>query len=50
MRDRIERRAAVADGSIQLAPETTSIEEQIAERDRAARDKLEEIRRSLRKE
>lgn len=50
VRDRIERRAAVADGSIEPAPETASIDEQIAERDPAARDKLEEIRRSLRKE
>jgi phage shock protein A len=51
VRDRIERRAAVADGATELAGESKdSIDEQIAERDRAARDKLAEIRRSLRGE
>lgn len=50
VRDRIERRSAIADGSIELAPETASVDEQIAKRDKAARDKLEEIRRSLRGE
>jgi phage shock protein A len=50
VRDRIERRAATADGATELAGEPTSIDEQIAERDRAAREKLDQIRRSMRGE
>lgn len=50
VRDRIEGRFATAAGAAELAGEPTSIDEQIAERDRAARDRLDEIRRSLRGE
>ncbi|HKS47063.1 MAG TPA: hypothetical protein VJT49_18520 [Amycolatopsis sp.] len=47
VRDRIENRFATALGSSELAGEA-SVDEKLAERDKAARDKLEEIRRSLR--
>lgn len=50
VRDRIENRVATADGATELAGEQTSIDEQIAERDRAGREKLEQIRRSMRGE
>lgn len=50
VRDRIENRVATAIGSAELAsesPEGASVEQQMEERDRAAREKLEKIRRSL---
>ncbi|WP_245992706.1 PspA/IM30 family protein [Prauserella muralis] len=50
VRDRIERRIATADGATELAegtPEAASLDEQLAERDRAARERLEQIRRSM---
>ncbi len=50
VRDRIENRFATALGSAELAgetPEATSFDDKLAERDKSARDKLEEIRRSL---
>ena len=50
VRDKIEGRFARAAGSTELAEETPqarSLEEQQASRDRAARERLEEIRRSL---
>ncbi|GAA4658282.1 MULTISPECIES: hypothetical protein [Amycolatopsis] len=53
VRDRIEGRFATAAGATELAgetPEAQSLEERLADRDRAARDKLAEIRRSLGKE
>ncbi|WP_216206769.1 hypothetical protein [Amycolatopsis aidingensis] len=51
VRDRIEGRYTTALGSAELAgesPEAASFEEELAERDKAARDRLDEIRRSLR--
>ncbi|WAL68430.1 hypothetical protein ORV05_11875 [Amycolatopsis cynarae] len=50
VRDRIEKRVATAAGATELAGDTTSIDERIAERDRAAQERLEQIRRSLRGE
>ncbi|HEV2780129.1 MAG TPA: hypothetical protein VGX25_12120 [Actinophytocola sp.] len=53
VRDRIENRAATAAGTTELADETpqaTSLDEQLAERDRAGRERLEQIRRSMRGE
>jgi phage shock protein A len=50
VRDRIEGRYATAAGAAELAGEPASIDEQFADRDRAARDRLDEIRRSLRGE
>lgn len=53
VRDRIEGKFATSVGAQELASETTqgkSIDEQMAERDKAGRDKLEEIRRQLRGE
>lgn len=53
VRSRIEEKSATADGSVELAketPEGATVEQQMAERDRAGRDKLEEIRRSMRGE
>ena len=53
VRDRIENRVATAIGSAELAsetPEGASVEQQMAERERAGREKLEEIRRSMRGE
>jgi phage shock protein A len=50
VRDRIENRFAVATGAAELAGDPSSIDEQLAERERAAREKLESIRRSLRDE
>jgi hypothetical protein len=51
VRDKIEGRYGRSLGSTELAqetPEARSFEEQAAKREEAARDKLEEIRRSLR--
>ena len=51
VRDKIEGRYAHSLGAAELAegiPEVRSFEEQAAKREEAARDKLEEIRRSLR--
>jgi len=51
VRDKIEGRYAHSLGSTELAegiPEVKSFEEQAAKREEAARDKLEQIRRSLR--
>ncbi len=51
LRDKIERRYASSLGVTELAaetPEARALEEQAAERDEAARAKLEEIRKSLR--
>ncbi|PRY35782.1 PspA/IM30 family protein [Umezawaea tangerina] len=51
VRDRIENRVGTAAGSTELAggtPEAASVDEQLAERDRAGRDRLEEIRRAMR--
>jgi phage shock protein A len=53
VRNRIEGRFATSVGSTELAeesPQGVSIDEQLAERERAGRDKLEEIRRSMRGE
>jgi phage shock protein A len=53
VRDRIEGRFATSVGATELAGETAegrSIDEQLAERDRAAREKLEQLRRSMRGE
>ena len=53
VRDRIENRVGTASASTELAggaPEAASVDEQLAERDRAGRDKLEEIRRAMRGE
>jgi phage shock protein A len=53
VRDRIENKVATSIGSNELAsesPQGKSIDEQMAERDKAGRDKLEEIRRQMRGE
>ena len=53
VRDKIENRVGTAAASTELSggvPEAKSVDEQMAERDRAGRDKLEEIRRSMRGE
>lgn len=50
VRDRIEGRHATSLGASELAdatPEARSLEEQLTERDKAAAEKLAEIRRSL---
>ena len=50
IRDRIENRVATSDGATELAaatPDAASVDEQLAERDRAGREKLEQIRRSM---
>lgn len=47
VRDRIEHRAATAAGTEELLPEARDVDEQLAERDRRAADKLAELRRSL---
>lgn len=47
VRDRIEGRFATAVGATELAGDPASIDEEIADRDRAARDRLDQIRRSL---
>ncbi|OLF18739.1 hypothetical protein [Actinophytocola xanthii] len=51
VRDQIERRAATSTGAEELAAESQqgrTIDQQLAERDKAGRDKLEEIRRAMR--
>jgi phage shock protein A len=53
VRDRIENRTATSAGMRELtgeSPQAKTIDEQMAERDKAGRDKLEEIRRSMRGE
>jgi phage shock protein A len=53
VRDRIENRVATSAGMEELtggSPQAKSIDEQMAERDKAGLDKLEEIRRSMRGE
>jgi phage shock protein A len=53
VRDRIENKVATSIGANELAeesPQGKSIDEQMAERDKAGRDKLEEIRRQMRGE
>ena len=53
VRDRIEGRVATSVGSTELAegsPQAASIDEQLAERDKAGREKLEQIRRAMRGE
>jgi phage shock protein A len=53
VRDRIENRAATSVGSQELAgttPEGKAVEDQFEARERAGRDKLEEIRRQMRGE
>jgi hypothetical protein len=53
VRERIEGKFATSVGSTELAgetPEGVAVEEQLAERERAGRDKLEEIRRAMRGE
>ena len=50
VRDRIEGRAATAAGATELDAVTgdaADVEQQFAERERAGRDRLEEIRRSM---
>jgi hypothetical protein len=50
VRDKIESRYATALGATELAEESAKgreIEEQLAERDEAAKDRLEQIRKSL---
>jgi phage shock protein A len=53
VRDRIENRVATSVGSQELAgetPEGKAVEDQFEARERAGRDKLEEIRRQMRGE
>jgi phage shock protein A len=53
VRDRIESRTATSIGSEELAgatPEGKAVEDQFEARERAGRDKLEEIRRQMRGE
>ncbi|HEY7592501.1 MAG TPA: hypothetical protein VH969_05045 [Actinophytocola sp.] len=53
VRDRIENRVATSIGSQELAgetPEGKAVEDQFEARERAGRDKLEEIRRQMRGE
>jgi hypothetical protein len=47
VRDRIEHRAATAAGTEELLPEARDVDEQMAERERKAAEKLAELRRSL---
>jgi phage shock protein A len=50
VRDRIEGRHAASQGATELAgesPEGRTLDEQLTERDRAAKARLDEIRRSL---
>ena len=50
VRDRIEGRAAVAQGTTELTgatPQSRTLDEQIADRDAKAAEKLAELRRSL---
>ncbi|HEX2134041.1 MAG TPA: hypothetical protein VHH15_21065 [Actinophytocola sp.] len=51
VRDRIENRHATSEGATELAgesPQGRSVEQQFADREKAGRDKLEEIRRAMR--
>jgi hypothetical protein len=51
VRDQIENRAATSTGAEELAAESRhgrTIDQQMADRDKAGRDKLEEIRRAMR--
>jgi phage shock protein A len=51
VRDQIENRYATSTGAEELAgetPEGRSVDEQMAAREKAGRDKLEEIRRTMR--
>ncbi len=53
VRDRIENKYATSIGANELAegtPQVKTADEQLAEREQAGRDKLEEIRRQLRGE
>ncbi|MGX7825814.1 hypothetical protein ACTG9Q_12040 [Actinokineospora sp. 24-640] len=53
VRDRVENRAATAAGADELAKETpdaAELDKRMAERDEAGRDRLEQIRRSMRGE
>jgi phage shock protein A len=53
VRDRIENRIATAGGSQELPAESgqaATLDEQLAAREKAGRDKLEEIRRAMRGE
>ena len=55
VRDRIEKRAATADGATELAGlgtdnDVASLDKKLADRDKAAKDRLAEIRRSMRQE
>lgn len=53
VRERIEGRIATSVGSAELAgetPEGRSVDEQLAERERAGKEKLEQIRRAMRGE
>jgi hypothetical protein len=53
VRDRIENRFTTSTAATELSggvPEAKSVDEQLADRDRAGRDRLEEIRRSMRGE
>ncbi|SFB14124.1 hypothetical protein SAMN05216266_105181 [Amycolatopsis marina] len=53
VRDRIENRFATATGATELAegtPEGASLDQQLADRDQAAKEKLAQIRRSMRGE
>ncbi|WP_245900663.1 hypothetical protein [Prauserella shujinwangii] len=50
VRDRIENRFATATGATELAegtPEAEQLDQRMAERNRAARERLDEIRRSM---
>jgi phage shock protein A len=49
VRDRIEGRFATSTGAAELADDA-ALDEQLAEREQAGRDKLEQIRRSMRGE
>jgi phage shock protein A len=53
VRDRIEGRVATSLGATELTantPQAASVEDQFAAREKAGRDRLEEIRRSMRKD
>ncbi|HVK21139.1 MAG TPA: hypothetical protein VM677_07240 [Actinokineospora sp.] len=53
VRDRIEGKFATSVGATELAgelPEAKSVEDQLAEREKAGQSKLEEIRRAMRGE
>jgi phage shock protein A len=51
VRDRIEGRIATSEGASELAEgSAASVDEQFADRERAGREKLEQIRRSMRGE